>query len=525
MFKTRQRRKPDKVQDATKALIHAGARPGLIEDFQAIGESRTMDGRQRYANHPTLQQLGDVLIGRNRGAQNKDAVLFELCHLVAALARAQPGPLMRADFFFAPDQKTSAFFRYFWEGSDLSAAAIGIRDQGIEIISGGDSDGFNINFSRMPLLSALYEFLAGMKSFGYFETLSDIMTAFDEPAITAKTLRDAVSRLSSDLRLYRKEFLAYARYDGKFLMILNFLKEKSKNGRLFIRDQDIFDFWHLHCRGKDYKGYKTVFDHFIQFSRAYEEVAAFGSAADAPRLGADFEAGEIDIAEDSAAPGGGHDWASPLNALDHQDLGDIRFFKASSERKPMEKLMALGQDALDLPLAFLRYEIFGQVQSAITTDLQVGRDVQTVRQRLECNDIETYDQRLRLFEDIQDHITELQASLLHALSPAPEQTAMGQSNVIEFEKAMASAGKSFAKMSRKGFSDDLRANEQIKPALRDAAEALSTMRGVLEKFPAAINRRGLPQAALMDQYIQDRTAFRAEFQAIYSQTIDEKSSL
>ncbi len=354
-----------------------------------------------------------------------------------------------------------------------------------------------------------------MRGFGYFEEFSNILTIFNGDIPTNAVIRKVANQLSSDLRLYRKEFLVYAQYDGKFLDILNFLKEKSPDNRISIDDQDIFDFWHLHCKGKDYRGYKTVFDHFVQFSRAYKEASAISSAGKGRQLGTDRERGEIDIADDHEARNQIHEWISPLSAFDHEDLNDIRFFKTASERKPMEKLMIYGLDALDLPLAFLRYETFGQVQTAITTDLQVGRGEASVNERVTCENVESYEDRLRCFNSILAHVYQLQASLLHVLLPVEEEMNVEASNIVSFSDAMTTANKSFSKMTRKGFSDDLLTNKEIKPALLEAADALTTISGILQKFAREMEQKGLIETALYNQFETDRIAFRSEFQAIY----------
>jgi hypothetical protein len=133
--------------------------------------------------------------------------------------------------------------------------------------------------------------------------------------------------------------------------------------------------------------------------------------------------------------------------FDEDDLQDIRFFKKTSERSPIEALMTYGPDALRLPIAFLRYEIFGQVQAGITNDLQVGRGRDSVERRISCEEVAPYTDRIMECERILDHISALQASSLHVLSQSA-------SNVTAFPSEATQIAKSaFTQMKRKGFDE------------------------------------------------------------------------
>ena len=82
--------------------------------------------------------------------------------------------------------------------------------------------------------------------------------------------------------------------------------------------------------------------------------------------------------------------------------------------------MAYGPHAVSLPLAFLRLESFGPVQSAITTDLQVKRGAQSVRRRIACEDSESYVAKQAGFQTALAHVRNLQKAILYALSHAAD---------------------------------------------------------------------------------------------------------
>src|SRR5213075_1276958 len=83
------------------------------------------------------------------------------------------------------------------------------------------------------------------------------------------------------------------------------------------------------------------------------------------------------------------------------------------------------------PLAFLRLESFGPIQSAITTDLQVGRD--RVESRTACTDAEPYCGIVAGFERSLENVKRLQKATFYALhkgSQGNEGGLMCQANIV-----------------------------------------------------------------------------------------------
>ena len=107
-------------------------------------------------------------------------------------------------------------------------------------------------------------------------------------------------------------------------------------------------------------------------------------------------------------------WESPLHIFDEKPTSEVKFFKQKNERAPIEQLMKYGPYANSLPIAFLRTETFGAVQSGITNDLQIKRGAQSIKNRITCNDASSYDEIMEVFEDIFEHVKKLElASLRH----------------------------------------------------------------------------------------------------------------
>ena len=504
------------LDSSVQSLARAGGRDTLLSDFRAIAEATTPEGERRYAETPTLQWLARFIVGAT-GGPHKDIPLFELCHLIRALDCCGAGSSDQRSLFFLGLGRAmpSLFKAYFLDQSAQGPLTVSEEEV---VINYGDQV-FAIRYGRMPMLAALFEFLAGLDSFAFFAEFSTILDDMlaEPPSIAAA--QAASNKLSSHLRLYRKEHLASAESDGKFTTVHSFLSERSEENHLKIDDAAILDFWTLHNRGNDYRGYRTVFDLFIKFMQSLDEAQARGNATDAARLGVDWEAGEIDPTLDDTQDTTG-EWRSPLPLFDEPPLLDVKFFKKSGERKPLEPLMVFGPKASALPLAFLRYEIFGQIQAGITNDLQVGRGRDSITKRITCDAAEPYADRKKLYQTLRDHLRQLQQAAFYVLSETRDET----SNVVAFpgtevvpeevdlDALNEEAAKAFKKLTRKGFDEQTLDDPEKAQAFRLAAGALITMSGQLESY-----LKKLEAMDLATSFAADQKTFSGQFRAIYGE--------
>lgn len=479
-------------------LRNAGGKDPLLADFTALCETTTLEGAPKYALRPTMETLAKFICAQGNGP-NKDMALFELSHLVCGVGVLQ-GAAGLSDFFLSPNKATPAFYKQVLNGT---TPGVSVSESGLVLTY--DDKSFEVRFGRMPFLVALYEFLCSMDGFSYFQTFNDLFETLLDGPPSEKNIRACSNALASDLRKYRIAYLSSAQADGKFSQVYKFLQDRSKeeNG-IILHDECVFDFWHLHNQGKDYRGYRTVFDLFCDFARAFEESRLATAAAHAAPLGLDGEAGEVDIASDLVADVSLEDWTSPFDIFDEDESGDIRFFKIKTERAPIENLMTYGPDALRLPLAFLRYEIFGQVQSGITTDLQVGRPKATVEKRISCEDVQTYEDRLQECQTILSHIKNLQAASLHVLNHSD-----GDNLVVLPAAAVERGEQAFTKMKRKGFDDQAMAQRGV---FERAAHALVAMENQLMRYMKALEDKNVQTL-----FPQDRDKFKSQFQLLYQE--------
>ncbi|NVK19546.1 MAG: hypothetical protein HWE30_12680 [Methylocystaceae bacterium] len=475
------------MDNTESLLLRAGGKDQLLADFCALKEALTLEGLPKYAERPVLENLAKFLTAQS-GGPHKDIALYELAHLVYGVAD-HLGKDRVTDFFLSPDKASPNRYQ--------SLFADSCDEQGLKLIY--DDGVFVIRYGRMGFLCALYEFLCSMDGFSHFADITATFEKLTNGPLTGSSLRTCANTLGSILRKYRMAYLTSAAGDGKFTQVYKFLHENSHDGQIILKDDSVLDFWCLHNKGKEYKGYRTVFDLFSDFAHAFEESQRGQNAHRAAPLGLDHEAGEIDLAHDDVETAMLEEWSSPFDIFDEDDFSDIRFFKKKSERGPIENLMAYGPDALRLPVAFVRYEVFGQVQSGITNDLQVGRGKASVEQRMSCDAAVSYEDRVKECIAIRSHIKALQASSLHVLAQDQD------------EKVVSFTQKAFSKMTRKGFDDQALGKSDV---FAKAADALVVMERQLDRYIENLEAQNLK--TLFDQ---DRATFQNEFSQLYKEAV------
>jgi len=520
-----------------RTLLRAGAESSLVEDFRALAEATTPEGEPRYRERPTLEDLARF-VARGGAGPNRDAAFYELCHLVNAVDAAGNCAGRRNAFFLEPEAATPARFR---ARLDRALAAKGWRRGGFQRDDDGIAIGyadvaFTMHFSRMPFLAALYEFMAGMDDFSFYAGLESIFDEMTDAPPALKQIKAASNRLASHFRQYRRRHLAHARHDGKFDLLFAFVAERSPEGALVIDDAAVLDFWVQKAAAGDFRAYRTVFDAFTNLLRALDETARGEAMAQAAPIGVDRAQGEEEP-DDTAALAPLDEWNSPLAMLDEPPAAGIKFLKQEGERKPIEGLMHYGPGALRLPLAFLRLECFGPVQSAITTDLQVGRE--RVEERIGCSGVQSYGEIVTRLENILALVKRLQKAAFYALHrgsegetrPAnvfsfPAGTLFDQArSMIEQGKALpddddlarlnVEAARTFRAVARKGFEEARLGEEDRRRGFEIGAGALVAIAAHLENYIVAARRIAGRERTLEHMFDADRSIFSERFRVLY----------
>jgi hypothetical protein len=532
------------MAEAEQTIQGAGASGQLLADFRALAEATTADGAPRYALRPVLNRLARAIVGRE-GGPNRDMPLFELCHLANAVEACGNAPDRQAMFFLSGGRvAASACARQI----DLALAEDGWRRQGftrtVDGIRIDYRDGnFGINFGRMPFLIALYEFLCGMEDYSFYSEFSQIIDEMTVQADNVVAIQQAANAIARRLRRYRGAHLSFTPHNDRFEAIYAFLRERSPELRVRICDDDVLDFWKHHSSGNDFRGYRTVFNAFANFIQALDGAASGAAAEGALRIGTDREEGEVDPTDDAMDFGTHGDWRTPFAVLDEPPAARIKFFKKRGERESIELLMEYGPHAVSLPLAFLRLESFGPVQSAITTDLQVKRGTQSVRRRIACEDSESYVIKQAGFQSALTHVRNLQKAtlyaLIHATNISPdgnvtllragdpmslfEAACQGDDNLdIDGEAAARiteEAARAFRALTRKGFTDAALEDDSYLDGFREGAGAVLSIAAQIEAFLDAVERLAGTPPGLDTRHREDQAVFSAQFAKIYGDVL------
>ncbi len=537
------------MAEAEQTIQGAGASGQLLADFRALAEATTADGAPRYALRPVLNRLARAIVGRE-GGPNRDMPLFELCHLVNAVEACGNAPDRQAMFFLSGRRVAASACAH---QIDLALAEDGWRRQGFTRTGDGIGidyrDGnFGINFGRMPFLIALYEFLCGMEDYDFYSEFARIIDEMIVQADSVVAIQQAANAIARRLRRYRSAHLSFTPHNERFEAIYGFLRERSPELRVRITDGDVLDFWTRHSIGNDFRGSRTVFNAFANFIQALDGAAGGAAAEGALRIGTDREEGEVDPTDGAMEFGTHGDWRTPFAVLDEPPAARIKFFKKRGERENIELLMEYGPHAASLPLAFLRLESFGPVQSAITTDLQVKRGAQSVRRRIACEDCESYAAKQAGFQTALAHVRNLQKATLYALSQATESQTTDISpdgNVVSlhagdpislFEAARQGddspeidgeaaariteeAARAFRALTRKGFTDAALKDEAYLDGFREGAGAVLSIAAQIEAFLDAVERLAETPPGLDTRHREDQAVFSAQFAKIYGDVL------
>ncbi|MBT3552047.1 MAG: hypothetical protein HOB64_06585, partial [Rhodospirillaceae bacterium] len=401
------------MDDPVSMISRSGATGTLIAEFRALSDATDMGGAPKYAPKPVLHGLARFITGAS-GGPNKDSELFELCHLIAILARMAPGTDARAEFFLGITKAAASIFRATIHGYGDPGDGISVDDGGVNATY-GDGE-FGVRYGRMPLLAALYEFLIASDGFENYQPINDVFDGLNEGAASVRDIQDSANALSSIVRQYRRKHIQRSKYDDKFNAILTFLRARTVDNKIHVDDETVLDFWVSNNDAGDFRVYKTVFEGFVEFMKSFEMGGRTDAVERSAVIGTDFEAHEVEPDDQAGDIFSLSDWQSPLAVLAEGAAADIKFFKKESEQKPIEALMQYGPYAERLAMAFLRLESFGPIQAGITNDLQVKRGRASIETRITCDDAFEYRDKVAGFEAILDHVKQLQKAAYHVLT-------------------------------------------------------------------------------------------------------------
>ena len=530
-------------------LLRGGIDEKMLADFRAVADGTAQSGESKFPPRP-LQRLADFLVGRS-GGPNRDAPLYELCHLVNAIDAVDDSAEGRWRFFFQDMVRSSTcrlWFRDMLSAGNWRRDGFEMTEDGIAINYADDS--FSISFGRMPFLVALFEFLATMEEMDSHNDLNDILDAMVVAATGKRAVQDAANRIAAALRQYCGQHRDRNRHDEAFTAIQRFLHDRqaeTEGGRWSIDDATILIFWQQHNTGI-FRTYRNAFEQFADFYEVVITAANRRAVVAAAPLGADQEIGEVDpddLSGTSAFLGDQAAWQDPLPLLDQKPASGIKFLTKTGERASLAPLMAFGPFAVRLPLAFLRYLSYGAVQAAITTALQFHPEQPPPDVHVKCVRAEIYRDRQELYRQLLEHLGRMQLATYHVLSRSISNSA--DSNMVSlgavsganlFEMARRdmdeepdipdaevatmeeTAAGIFRRISRRGFDEDALSDQDHLEGFRIGAGVLYAAANILRRYLGTLHKLDSDGDGLSIWFEDDRDTFAGEFVKLYGVTDD-----
>lgn len=254
-------------------------------------------------------------------------------------------------------------------------------------------------------------------------------------------------------------------------------------------------------------------------------------------IGADVEAGEIDVALllDEADVTG--TWVSPLLALEEPSTDRIKFLN-KVETSALRRLMAHGPRAHRLPWSLARAEVFGDAQARITQAIRSRVESDGWNRLIACDVVESY-------SEWQDRLVSLDAQVRKALRAAlhvvmlredkgdpdtvthlhgenPETLYQKASETVEMElgdprleSARETARRTFQSISRKGFGDEAPADSDTAIGFEIGAGALAAISDQIHAFLRVLENPDQGETDLAVRFAYDRDVFSDQFSRIY----------
>jgi hypothetical protein len=466
-----------------------------LNDYRLLAESGRYPGRSGPSVGPPLfARLAAFIAGR--GGERRDRPIYELCHLVAALADSgirSEGE--RLNLLLGLDPVTPAKIREAVSCDEASSDVEGL------VHETGEAH-FVVHYRRAVYLFAVHEFLAQMEGCDYFGELNDVFEGMLVEGADEAAIRNASNAIARRLARYRHVHFDWSMHAENFAALARFLNKREAGDQWHIEDETIFDFWCEASKSGRYREYRTCFDAFVQLMRTLERAVRIRKAEGVKSLEQDFERGLEAVADVGYSWEEAH-WDNPLALFDTEVLQEIKFFKTASEGKPLEDLMKYGPQALELVHAFLRLETFAAIQSAIGNDLRVDRGRASISRRLEMEDAASYREKQFQLQKLLDHVHELMKAVLHVIGSADLPA-----------DAREDAERAFKGMRRKGFEaiDDL--DTQRREAFKIAADRLPAISRQLDAFLARVEQLG-DQAFLNRLFEKDKGLFQKQFLLLY----------
>ncbi len=331
--------------------LEEGKSEALRSVFACIEQATAADGGPRYAPK-VCRTLSRAIVCRTYGK-----MILELTYLLAA---ASAGGRRFEHLFWGIDRASTFAFKSAF--ADIVADDSLVRMKGNGIAVSDDGAGFLIAYSRMPVLSAMLEFL--VTAIGYAE-VDEATAAFNEMGISAEKVSATAGHLQRLVYAYLKDHLPPAQRQRRERDFLAFTAARAGNRTSLdsIDDPVVLAYWQENALdGRvEARTYRSVFETAKRLVGALEVAGARRAANLARVVGTDREAGEIDpddVAE--VAELISEDESSLARVL--TSSGDSVKFVNRTEAEILSDIPSSPNVARRLPVSVLRNGVYGARQ-------------------------------------------------------------------------------------------------------------------------------------------------------------------
>jgi len=523
-------------REARQRILTAGMSADLVNAFADVSQATTPDGDLKFQK-AVCHGLARAIVCRAYANP-----IYQLCHLVNLADGCGRGNERFEWLFFAGSRLNARHFRSTLgdvvQSRGWRRPGFSLSDNGVAIAY---ADGvFNVPFTRMPLLAAMFEFLVSTVPYAAVDdTFSEIFA--DASCQTA--IGRAANTLQRHLYAYLSDHLSSAQEQDKFTAIIEFLEERSDGATIEVDDDAVLAFWRR-ASGQtdgsgDFRGYRTVFEGFVDLMRSLDVAETRLAVEHADPIGVDAESGEIDVAAIEPLIAQSGEWYSPLGILDAGPASRIKMLNLA-ELGYVTQLCACGPMSARLPISLMRSECFCAAQARITQGLRRKLAGDKFQDLLDCDDAETYDDRKQGYGAVRGHIDRvLKAAAYvtmrdHQVTTGANVVALHQNTRGELMdevmdrdievsdrdlgEALNEAKRVFAKISRRGFEDEFLDDPEIVEGFALGAGALMAIDELISSFAGHLDNLDR-DSGLAGRFAADTEIFRAQFAELYGDRV------
>lgn len=522
-----------KIGRAASLVLEAGPSGDLRAALQSVSEATTPDGAPRYAVK-VCRTLNRLIVCRAYAVS-----ALQLCHLVNIAESCAPRRGAYEHLLMGPERATGAGFRG-WITS--AVAGRGWRRAGCDVSGEGVviqySDAvFNVGFARMPLLAALFEFLCG--TVGYASLDEEFCAMLHSPT-SDDAVRAAANGIERLLYAYFKENLPSVQMQGKFQVLLEFARSDAAAPELVVDDTTILEFWREKSLDEDagnFRLFRSAFDAYMAFLLALEVATDSEAVGRARAVGADWEAGEVDVAALLDSADSVDVWTSPLHALQDPSSESVKFL-SKAEMSALDRLMQHGPRLHRFPWSLARAEVFGDAKARLTQAIRRKVANKELDILIACGGAESYQEWRDRLAKLAIHVNNTLRAALHAVIRSDElpeddegidlqsgpldqlaghldDTKVSFPDLGRLEEARASSRRAFKRISRKGFEDEALDNPEKAIEFETGADALAVISDQIHAFLRVLDSGGGEGTDLVPQFAYDREVFSEQFSHIH----------